>query len=185
MDTLTIILIAIGLSLDAVAVSISMGLSISTLKIKHGLIIGIFFGVFQAVMPAIGWFFGRSFQTVIETFDHWIAFGLLTIIGVKMIYESLSPKPENIKKLSFQSLLVLSLATSIDAFAIGISFAMLEISIVTPILIIGSITFFFSFLGVGLGKHVGQLIPKKIEVVGGIILIGIGLKIILQHLNLF
>jgi putative Mn2+ efflux pump MntP len=185
MDTPTILIIALGLSMDAVAVAIGMGLSIDTLRIRHGLIIGLFFGVFQAFMPVIGWAAGRSFQSVIITVDHWIAFALLTIIGLKMIYESIKIKSndENTKSLTIYSLFTLSVATSIDAFAIGISFAMLEISIVTPIIIIGCITFIFSFLGVGFGKHVGKLLPKKIEIAGGIVLIGIGIKILLEHIG--
>lgn len=173
--------------MDAVAVAIGMGLSIHTLRIQHGLIIGLFFGFFQSIMPVIGWAAGRSFQSVMMTADHWIAFALLTIIGLKMIYESIKIKSEedDVKSLTIYSLFTLSVATSIDAFAIGISFAMLEMSIVTPIIIIGCITFILSFLGVGFGKHVGKLLPKKIEIVGGIVLIAIGIKILIEHVGNF
>ncbi|MBA4312686.1 MAG: hypothetical protein C0417_08655 [Chlorobiaceae bacterium] len=184
MDNISIIFIAFGLSMDAVAVAVSMGLSINSLRIKHGILIGLFFGVFQAVMPVIGWITGKSLQNIIVGVDHWVAFGLLTLIGAKMIYESVKPNPDgdNIKSLTVRVLLILSIATSIDAFAIGISFAILQISIITPILIIGGITFLLSFLGVGLGKHVGYLFSKKIEIVGGVILILIGVKILFEHL---
>ncbi|MDI6767157.1 MAG: manganese efflux pump MntP family protein [Bacteroidota bacterium] len=186
MDFITIFLIALGLSMDAVAVAISMGLSINSLRIRHGLLIGLFFGAFQAIMPVLGWAAGRGLKDFISGVDHWIAFGLLTIIGVKMIYESIKGRPMNdkIKQLNIYILFMLSIATSIDALAIGISFAFLQSEIITPILIIGIVTFVLSFLGVGFGKHVGYLLPKRIEIVGGIILIGIGTKILLEHLGL-
>ncbi|MBI4811307.1 MAG: manganese efflux pump [Ignavibacteriales bacterium] len=184
MDTFTIIIIALGLSMDAVAVAIGMGLSIDTLRIRHGLLIGLFFGIFQATMPIIGWAAGRSLHEYITGVDHWIVFGLLVIIGIKMIYESLQTKTINneIKILNMYMLFMLSIATSIDALAVGISFALLNGTIITPIIIIGTVTFVLSFLGVGLGKHAGSLLPKGIEIAGGVILIGIGTKILIEHL---
>lgn len=184
MDIITILFIALGLSMDAVAVAIGMGLSIDTLRIRHGLLIGLFFGIFQATMPIIGWAAGRSLREYITGVDHWIAFGLLVIIGVKMIYESLRTKTidNEIKSLNMYMLFMLSIATSIDALAVGISFALLNGTIITPIIIIGTVTFVLSFLGVGLGKHAGSLLPKRIEIAGGIILIGIGTKILIEHL---
>jgi len=170
--------------MDAVAVAASMGLTIKSLKIHNGLIIGLFFGVFQAIMPVIGWAAGRSLKDLIIGIDHWIAFCLLALIGSKMIYESLKTKSseDDNKYLSMRLLLMLSIATSIDALAIGISFAFLDSGIIGPILIIGSVTFILSFLGVGFGKHIGYLLSRKIEIAGGIILIGIGLKILLGDL---
>lgn len=186
MDFITVLFIAFGLSMDAVAVAISLGLSVDSLKIRHGLLIGFFFGLFQAIMPIVGWMAGRSLHELIIGVDHWIAFGLLIIIGVRMIYESLKTKSvENeVKSLTLYLLLMLSIATSIDALAIGISFALLQVEIITPILIIGGVTFLLSFLGVGLGKHIGFLFSKKIEIVGGIVLIGIGVKILVEHLGI-
>ena len=183
MDLTTIFFIALGLAMDAVAVAISLGLTIKSLKIYNGLIIGLFFGSFQALMPVIGWAAGRSLRQYIVNFDHWIAFGLLAIIGIKMIYESIKYEEQKIDTLSMKTLLMLSIATSIDALAIGISFALFNSEIITPILIIGAVTFVLSFLAVGFGKHAGSLLPKRIEVIGGVILFGIGLKILLEHLD--
>lgn len=187
MDMLTVILIALGLSMDAVAVAIGMGLSINSLQIRQGFVIGLFFGSFQALMPVAGWLAGRSLRSVMMSVDHWVAFGLLVIVGAKMIYESLRDKSgeDGSRMFNMRSLVTLSVATSIDAFAIGISFAMLKISIVSPVLIIGVTTFLLSFLGVGLGKHAGHLMPKKFEIVGGVILIGIGFRILAEHIDFF
>ena len=185
MDLITILLIALGLSMDAVAVAISLGLTIKSLKIHNGLIIGIFFGIFQAIMPVIGWAAGRRLRDLIVGVDHWIVFGLLVLIGSKMIYESLKIKSteKDIPQLSIYLLLMLSIATSIDALAIGVSFAFLDIAIIYPVIIIGLVTFLLSFLAVGLGKHLGYLFSRKIEIIGGIILIGIGLKILFEHIG--
>jgi putative Mn2+ efflux pump MntP len=185
MDLITILLIALGLSMDAVAVAVSLGLTIKSLKIHNGVVIGLFFGVFQAIMPVIGWAAGRSLRDLIVGVDHWIAFVLLVIIGSKMIYESIRIKSidEEIKQLSMHLLFILSIATSIDALAIGVSFAFLDITIVNPVIIIGLVTFLLSFLAVGLGKHLGYLFSSKIEIVGGVILIGIGIKILFEHIG--
>ena len=184
MDFITIFLIALGLSMDAVAVAVSLGLTIKSLKIHNGFIIGIFFGVFQAIMPVVGWAAGRELKEFIMGVDHWIAFGLLTIIGMKMIYEALRAKEmeDEVKTLGMHLLFMLSIATSIDALAIGVSFGMLNISIITPVLIIGGVTFILSFLAVGFGKHFGRFFRRRVEIFGGIILIGIGVKILLEHI---
>jgi manganese efflux pump family protein len=184
MDTVTIIFIALGLSMDAIAVAMSLGLSNKSLKIQNGFVIGLFFGGFQAIMPVIGWSIGISLKDFITSWDHWLAFGLLAGIGIKMIYESMIAKPaqEEVKDLTMGVLVFLSLATSIDALAIGISFAVLRIAIITPVIIIGFITFLLSFLSVGFGRHAGHLFQRKIETVGGIILILIGVKIVLEHI---
>ena len=186
MDTPTILFIALGLSMDAIAVAISLGITIKSLKIHNGLVIGIFFGLFQSIMPVIGWGAGRSLRDLIISVDHWIAFGLLVLVGSKMIYESLKIKSNDneIKQLSLYMLLSLSIATSIDALAIGVSFAFLDLQIVTPVIIIGLTTFILSFLAVGLGKHLGFILSRKIEIVGGVVLIGIGVKILLEHLGI-
>lgn len=182
MDTISIILIAIGLSMDSFAVSITNGLTIRELTVKKILIISFSLAIFQALMPLAGWFAGIGIEKYIVELDHWIAFFLLSFIGMKMIYEGV--KKNDIAKNSELKTLTLigqSFATSIDAFAIGISFALLNMSIVTPVLIIGVITFGFSLLGLQLGKYFGKRIGKTAVIIGGIVLIGIGLKIIIEH----
>jgi len=184
MDMFTIIFIAFGLAMDAFAVSITSGLTIKHLRINNALKIAIFFGSFQAVMPVIGWLAGLSLRDFIADVDHWIAFGLLSFIGCKMIYESIKIKSseKEINPLNVYVLLMLSIATSIDALAIGVSFAFLKISIATPIIVIGAVTFLLSFLGVFVGNRFGHFFESKIEIVGGFILIGIGIKILIEHL---
>jgi putative Mn2+ efflux pump MntP len=184
MDMLNIIFIAFGLAMDAFAVSITSGLTINNLKIKHAFRIALFFGLFQAIMPLIGWLSGLTIKDFVMSIDHWIAFILLSFIGCKMIYESTKIKSENIKTnpLNMYTLLMLSIATSIDALAVGISFAFILISIITPVIIIGVVTFILSFVGVFIGDLKGHLFEGKIEILGGIILIGIGLKILVEHL---
>ncbi len=187
MDFVTIFLIALGLAMDAVAVSVSLGLTIRSLKIHNGLVISLFFGLFQMIMPLVGWSAGWFLKDYITGIDHWIAFGLLVIIGSRMIYESVRSRKieEEINGLSIYLLFMLSIATSIDALAIGVSFALLDISIMKPIIIIGFVTFILSFLGVGFGRHLGRFFQKQIEIAGGLILIAIGLKILLEHLGIF
>ena len=186
MDYLTIVLIGIGLAMDALAVSITSGFTLKTFKIRYALKIAIFFGAFQAIMPVLGWLAGNSFREFIEPWDHWIAFGLLTFIGGKMIYEStvLKKTKSNVDPGSLLILFGLSLATSIDALAVGISFSVLNLRIIGPVLIIGLVTFIFSFLGVHIGKRFGKFLGNKIEITGGVVLIGIGIKILIEHLVL-
>ncbi len=183
MDLFTIFFIALGLSMDAIAVAIGLGLSIDTLKIKHGLLIGLFFGIFQALMPIVGWILGTNLKNLIINFDHWIVFGLLLFIGSKMIYESLksNPSKDALRSLNLFQLFLLSIATSVDALVIGISFALVDIEILMPVIIIGFVTFILSFLGVGFGRYVGYILPRKIETMGGLILIAIGFKILFEH----
>ncbi len=183
MNLLLILLIAVGLAMDAFAVSITCGLALKKLKIKHVFTIALSFGFFQGVMPIIGWLAGVGFRSFISSIDHWIAFGLLVIIGGKMIYES-SKLESSVKdeELNVTFLLFLSIATSIDALAVGLSFSFLKVEIITPSLIIGVVTFILSMIGVIIGKKVGHLFERKIEVFGGIILILIGFKILLSHL---
>lgn len=184
MDILTMVLIAIGLAMDSLAVSITSGLAMRDLKISKALKIAIFFGLFQALMPVVGWLAGLSLTDLISGIDHWIAFALLSLIGCKMIYESirLESREKVIDPMNVYLLLMLSIATSIDALAIGMTFAFLEVSIVTPIIIIGIVTFLLSFLGVFVGNKFGHLFEKKIGIAGGLILIGIGIRILIEHL---
>ena len=184
MDLTAILLIALGLAMDAFAVSVTNGITIKHQRIQNALKIGLFFGAFQALMPSIGWLAGLSLREWIGGVDHWIAFGLLTLIGGKMIYESVKTGSEEKASdpLGLFVLFMLSIATSIDALAVGLSFALLKISIVTPILVIGLVTFALSFLGVFIGNKVGHFFENKIEILGGLILIGIGVKILIGHL---
>lgn len=185
MDLVSIILIAFGLAADAFAVSLSSGMTLKDLKIADAIRIATFFGGFQAFMPAIGWWAGMGFRDAIAAFDHWIAFGLLAFIGGKMIYEAVHPDSEEETfrdPRNLYILLILAIATSIDALAVGLGFSVLSISISLPVILIGVITFFMSFVGVLIGDKLGQLFANKVEIVGGCILIFIGLKILLEHL---
>ncbi len=184
MHILTIMFIALGLAMDAFAVSISSGITIKHQRFKNALKVAIFFGGFQAIMPILGWFAGYNLREFISDIDHWAAFGLLSIIGCKMIYDSIKrgsdKKETNIMNLYV--LLILSIATSIDALAVGVSFAFLEIVIWTPVIIIGIITFILSFIGVYIGNKLGHFCKNQIGIVGGLILIGIGIKILVEHI---
>jgi putative Mn2+ efflux pump MntP len=169
--------------MDAFAVSITNGITIKHQRINNALKIGIFFGSFQALMPLIGWLAGLRLRDFISGFDHWVAFGLLSLIGGKMIYESTKiGDDKEIRSLNLFVLLLLSIATSIDALAVGLSFAFLKISIATPIIVIGIVTFMLSFLGVLVGNKLGHFFENKMEILGGLILIGIGIKILIEHL---
>ncbi|MGC9517657.1 MAG: manganese efflux pump MntP family protein [Methanomicrobiales archaeon] len=182
MDFISIILLAVALAMDSFSISITRGLAWKC-RINHAILIAIFFGVFQAVMPIFGWISGLQLQIIISSVAPWVAFILLVIIGIKMIYESIYMEDEDVCSIfSFKELTILSIATSIDAFAVGVTFAVLNTSILEPILIIGLITFILSFLGVYIGKSMGHLFENKIEIIGGIILIGIGFKILLEYL---
>jgi len=182
---ITIILIALGLAMDSFSVSIANGLATNTFKISKALTIGLFFGFFQALMPIIGWLAGESIADYISAFDHWIAFTLLTFIGVKMIYESITDKPNNfLGAYNVKVILILSIATSIDALAVGLSFSFLGISIFFPAIIIGVVAFLMSFFGVYVGRRFGKILKNRIEILGGSILIIIGLKILLEHVIL-
>jgi putative Mn2+ efflux pump MntP len=184
MTLVTIIIIALGLSMDAFAVSIVSGAAYKQLKIKHALRIALFFGGFQAIMPVIGYLAGLSIKTYIATYDHWVAFGILSAVGGKMIYESFKIKnaEDSLNPSNIVVLLVLSIATSIDALAIGVTLSFLRVSLVTAVSIIGLVTFVLSYLGVFIGKRFGHFFENKIEAIGGLILIGIGIKILFEHL---
>lgn len=183
MDILSIIFLAVGLGMDCFSISITRGLALK-LNIKQALIIALFFGGFQAFMPVLGWLSGVQLQSLVSAFAPWIAFLLLVGIGVKMIYEAFSSSEDNYKSFSYKELLILSVATSIDAFAIGVSFALLNTEILLPIIIIGLITFILSVVGVYIGKRIGHLFENKMEIVGGLILIAIGFKILLEHISI-
>ena len=184
MVMLTIIVIAIGLAMDAFAVSVVSGAAYKQLRIKHALRLALFFGGFQAFMPLIGFLAGQSVKGYIADYDHWVAFALLCAVGVKMLYESTKIKPaqQNLQHFNVLVLLVLAVATSIDALAVGITLSLLRISIVMAAVIIGLVTFVLSYIGVFIGKNFGHFFESKIEALGGIILIAIGLKILLGHL---
>lgn len=184
MGTLELFILAVGLSMDAFAVSICKGLSVQQLKPKHMLICGIYFGGFQALMPFIGWLLGIQFQSLITNIDHWIAFVLLAVIGLNMVKESRSRDEDECPDASFdgKAMLPLALATSIDALAVGVTFAFLDVNIVPAVSFIGLITFACSAVGVKIGHVFGSKYKSKAELLGGLVLIAIGLKILVDHL---
>ena len=184
MGLLEIVIIAIGLSMDAFAVSITLGLSIEKIKIKEIIIPGIYFGMFQALMPLIGYLAGINFSNKIQYLDHWVAFVLLVFIGGKMIKDSFAEDHEqtNENPFKFFKMLLLAIATSIDALVIGVTFAFFEINIFEAITIIGLTTFFISISGAIIGKFFGVKFKSKAEFIGGFILVLLGVKIIIEHL---
>lgn len=176
---------AIALAMDAFAVAICKGLTVKKIKPRHLVITGLYFGGFQALMPLIGYFLGVNFRQYIETVDHWIAFALLVIIGANMIKEAFSKDEElHTDDFSFKSMLPLAVATSIDALAVGVTLAFLKANVISSVSLIGIITFLISAAGVLLGKTVGCKFKSKAELLGGIILIFMGLKILLEHLGI-
>lgn len=183
MGLFELFLIAVGLSMDAFAVSVCKGLATKQVRASHMLCVGLWFGVFQALMPLIGYFLGLNFQSMIESVDHWIAFLLLAAIGVGMIVESRKMEPED-ACYGAKAMFPLAVATSIDALAVGISFAVLDVDIVFSVASIGICTFFISAFGLKIGAVFGSRFKGKAEAMGGIILILIGLKILLEHLGI-
>ena len=179
-----LLLIAVGLSMDAFAVSVCKGLSVQKLKPRHALLVGLYFGGFQALMPVLGWLLGYRFETLITRFDHWVAFVLLVLIGGNMIRESFSAEEELNDDFGVKTMLLLAVATSIDALAVGITFAFLSVEILPAAGTIGVTTFLLSVLGIYIGHVFGARWKSRAERVGGIILIVIGLKILLEHLGL-
>lgn len=186
MGLIEIILIAVSLAMDAFAVSICKGLSMKKMDWKKAIIIGLYFGIFQAGMPVIGYLLGVGFEESIKFIDHWIAFGLLAFIGGNMIKEALSKNEEDEvdDKVDFKTMVVLAIATSIDALAVGVTFAFLNVNIVLAVSLIGILTFIISCIGVKLGNVFGDKYEKKAELAGGVVLILIGLKILLEHLGI-
>lgn len=186
MSTLTLIGIAIGLAMDAFAVAIGAGMTLKTVSARQTFRLAWHFGLFQAFMPVIGWLAGLTVAKWIAPLDHWIAFGLLAVIGGKMIYEALKGDGEEAERgdpTRGWSLILLSIATSIDALAVGLSLALLGVSIWWPAIVIGLVAGAFTTLGLQLGKRFGALLGRRMEVVGGIVLIGIGVKILVEHLS--
>ena len=186
MGLLQISLLAIGLAMDAFAVSVCKGLKMKEIDYKYATLIAAFFGIFQAGMPLIGWALGKQFEKYITNIDHWIAFLLLTFIGGKMIVEAFQGNEEDDGDIKYdmKEIVMLAVATSIDALAVGITFAFLQIKIVMPVLMIGSITFVLSVFGVMVGNRFGAKYKSKAELAGGIILVFIGLKILFEHLGI-
>lgn len=178
-----LVVIAVGLSMDAFAVSICKGLSVCTLKPRHALAAGLWFGGFQALMPLVGYFLGVRFQTVIVSVDHWIAFALLALIGGNMIRESREQDEPVGCSFSPAAMLPLAVATSIDALAVGVTFAFLQVDIVPAVCLIGVTTFVLSCIGVKCGNLFGARFQAKAEFFGGVVLILMGVKILLEHLG--
>lgn len=184
MGLIELFLIAVGLSMDAFAVSVCKGLAMPKCTFKKAAIVGLWFGGFQALMPAIGYILGAQFQETIASIDHWIAFVLLALIGGNMIREALDNDEEEADaSLDVKTMFLLAVATSIDALAIGITFAFLKVNIIPAVCFIGSVTFIISFAGVKIGNVFGVRYKNKAEIVGGVILILLGLKILLEHLG--
>jgi manganese efflux pump family protein len=185
MDLLTVLFIAVGLSMDAMAVALASGCAAKKIELRPALRMAFFFGFFQVLMPVIGWMAGLGFKKTIAVFDHWLAFILLFFIGGKMIWEarrSEACQPRTMLP-SLPVLLGLAVATSIDALAVGLSFSLLAVEIIIPVLIIGLVTFILSLLGVIAGHKFGSLLAAKVEILGGLILIAIGFKILFEHLR--
>jgi manganese efflux pump family protein len=183
MDLATIFLIAIGLAMDAFAVSIAKGITVKSNRRNTAILLASLFGGFQALMPVIGWLAGLGLKDVIMEVDHWIAFGLLGFIGIKMIYESTKGEGDEGSGVTVTLAITLAVATSIDALMVGLSFALLETSIMFPVLIIGLVTFVLSLVGFVFGSGLGQRFGKRVQIAGGIILILIGVRILIEHLT--
>lgn len=189
MSLFAVFLIGIGLSMDAFAVSVCKGLALEKYKWRYSTVAGIYFGIFQAVMPLIGFFLGERFKDYISAIDHWIAFVLLGIIGLNMIRESRNKEescpiyPNQDKAFSPKAMIPLAVATSIDALAVGITFAFLHVRILPAVLLIGVTTFTISFAGVRIGNIFGSRFKSKAELAGGIILVLMGFRILIEHLG--
>ena len=185
MELVEIAFLGVGLAMDAFAVSICKGLSMKKISLRNTLIIALYFGFFQALMPCIGYFLGSAFSGFVAKIDHWIAFILLLIIGINMIRESMSDESEKVDdSVGFSTMILLAIATSIDALAVGITFAFFEVNVFLSSVIIGIITFVLSICAVIIGNKFGDIFKNKAEVIGGLILIIIGLKILLEHLGI-
>lgn len=184
MSLFTLFVTAVGLSMDAFAVSICKGLAMKKLSWKKALIIGLWFGGFQALMPSVGYLLGSRFEKYVTSIDHWIAFVLLALIGINMIREALSGEEENANdSVDFKTMLLLAIATSIDALAVGVTYAFLQVRIVPAVSFIGIITFSLSIVGVKIGNVFGLKYKTKAEIAGGVILLLMGTKILLEHLG--
>jgi len=185
MGMLELFIIAVGLSMDAFAVSICKGLSVRTVKTKYPLTVGLYFGGFQALMPLCGYLLGVQFQALIASVDHWIAFVLLALIGGNMIREAFGEEECVDDSFSFKTMLPLAIATSIDALIVGVTFAFLQVQILPAVAFIGCTTFLLSALGLWIGNIFGARFQQRAEILGGIVLIAMGIKILLEHLGIF
>ena len=187
MGFVELFLLAVGLSMDAFAVSVCKGLSVKKTSLKESAVCGIWFGGFQALMPLVGYFLGAMFANAIEAFDHWVAFGLLAIIGINMLKEVFEKECDcdnHNADFSIKTMFVMAIATSIDALAVGISLAMAgDVNILLAVVLIGVTTFILSGLGVKIGNLFGNRFEKKAQLAGGVILILLGIKILLEHLG--
>ncbi len=183
MDTTTLFGIALALAMDAFAVALGAGLTLGTLTGRHLFRLSFHFGLFQALMPVIGWLAGMTVQKWISAYDHWLAFALLGFVGTKMIYEAFHPEEEKAEKdpTRGMTLIVLSVATSIDALAVGLTLGMIGVSIWFPATIIGVVAGVLTMAGMLLGRRIGTLWGPRVEILGGLVLLGIGLKILLEH----
>ena len=183
MNLLSLALIGVGLSIDSLAASITTGACAKKIKIRHVLKIASFMAFFQGVMPLLGWLIGSSFKRIIEDYDHWVAFSLLLVIGGKLIYDGIKNIDEGVCTNATKNIVLMgmALATSIDALVVGVGFGVIEVNIWLAMLIIGVTTFVFSSVGVYVGKKIGNKINKGIEIFGGLVLIGLGVKILLEH----
>ena len=185
MDLVELLLLAVGLAMDAFAVAVCKGLSLRELKLRQALLVGAWFGVFQGLMPVLGWLLGSAFSDLVQSVDHWIAFILLAIIGGNMIREAVKGDEEDVDpSLSFGVMFLLAVATSIDALAVGITFAFLNVNILLAVVLIGVIPFAISAVGVKVGNLFGARYKSKAELLGGCVLILIGLKILLEDLGI-
>ena len=185
MGFVELLLLSVGLGMDAFAVSVCKGISMKKMNWKKTCIIGLYFGGFQALMPVLGYFLGSTFESVISNLDHWIAFGLLAIIGGNMIKDAFSKVCDSfVDDVRFKAMIVLAIATSIDALAVGITFAFLKVNLILAISMIGVITFILAIVGTKVGNRFGDKYEKKAELVGGVILILLGIKILLEHMGI-
>ena len=180
-----LLILAVALAMDAGAVAICKGLSVEKVKTKHQLAVGFYFGGFQAAMPLIGYFLGVQFQGLIQNIDHWIAFVLLALIGINMVREALGEGESVDASFDFKTMFPLAVATSIDALAVGVTFAFLKVEILTAVSLIGIVTFMISVIGLKIGNVFGCRYKAKAEMFGGLVLVFIGLKILLEHLGIF
>lgn len=184
MGLLELFLVAVGLSMDAFAVSICKGLSMPKMRWKNALLSGVYFGGFQALMPAIGYLLGTQFEDAISSIDHWVAFVLLAVIGINMIREAVGEEESLDDSFDVKTMLLLAVATSIDALAVGVTFAFLKVNIVFAVVFIGCTTFVFGIAGIKIGNVFGSRFRAKAQIAGGVILVLIGLKILLEHLGI-
>ena len=187
MGIVELALIGVGLSMDAFAASVCKGLSMKKVDVRYGLVLAVFFGGFQALMPLLGWLLGSRFQQYITSIDHWIAFALLLVLGVKMIIDAVREEDEAVcqsdrMEMNLKEIVMLAVATSIDALAVGISLSVMQANILTSAGAIGAVTFTISLFGCGVGRKCGEFLKEKAEIFGGVILIAIGIKVFLEHM---